>query len=134
MVAAPQFFSGVPMKRMLALIFALSSPAAFAATQPLVSAAHYNSSTQSIEVTIAYSGGCEAHRFKLEMQTCLRSFPLHCLAKIVDVNSKPDLCEAFVKQTVSFDPVEYGLAGPQYGGASLSISGANTTQATVQLP
>lgn len=122
------------MKTLLVLALAFTSASAFAVGSPTVNSARYNSATQSIEVDISYGGGCEEHKFELQIGGCLESMPVQCSATVVDVSKKPDFCEAYLSQTVSFKLSDYGLNDDYFQGASFSIRGAGDSKAYIRLP
>jgi hypothetical protein len=124
------------MKTVFALAIALTafSASAQAERMPEVQGARYNAATQSIDVDVAYGGGCEEHKFKLQMGGCLESMPVQCSAKVIDVSAKPDFCEAYIHQTISFKLTDYGLTDDYFEGASVRIEGANNSRAAIRLP
>lgn len=120
---------------LFALALAAFTTSAYAADQsPQVSAARFNTETQSIEVDISHGGGCVEHVFKLEMGGCLERGPLLCSAKVIDVTGKPDPCRALFMKTISFKLADYGLSGEYYASAWIRIHGAFDSSASVQLP
>jgi hypothetical protein len=124
------------MKTLFALALTLSafSASAQAERMPEVKGARYNAATDSIDVDVAYGGGCEEHKFKLQMGGCLESMPVQCTAYVVDVSAKPDFCEAYIHQTVSFKLSDYGLKDDYFYRASIQINGAGNTGAGIDLP
>lgn len=122
------------MKTFLVLALSLISSSAFAVGKPNVNGARYNAAKQSIDVDVSYGGGCEEHAFKLEIGMCLESFPVQCSAEVLDVSAKPDFCEAFLHQTVSFKLADYGLNDNYFSGALITIGGEGKEGASVRLP
>lgn len=124
------------MKTLFALAITLTafSASAHAERMPEVQGARYNAATQSIDVDVAYGGGCEKHVFKLEVGGCLESMPVQCSARVIDVSAKPDFCEAYIHQTISFKLADYGLTDDYYTRASMVIEGANNSSAGIDLP
>jgi hypothetical protein len=123
------------MKSLFVLALALVSTSAFAFGSPLVNGARYNAANQSIDVDVTYGGGCEEHKFKLDIGMCLESFPVQCEAIVFDVSEKPDFCEALVSKTVSFKLADYGLNDGYYTGASISIGAEGLEERfTIRLP
>lgn len=125
------------MKTLFAIAITLSafSASAHAERMPEVQGARYNAANQSIDVDVTYGGGCEEHKFKLDIGMCLESFPVRCEAIVLDVSEKPDFCEALVSKTVSFKLADYGLKDDYYSGASISIGAQGLEERfTIQLP
>lgn len=120
------------MKSLFALaLISLASAPAFANE---VQSARYNANTNAIEIDVTYGGGCEEHKFKLQMGACLESFPVSCSAQLIDVSDNYDPCEAMVGETVSITLKEAGLDDDYFNGAWISIEGSNNSSASVKLP
>lgn len=124
------------MKTLFALAIALTafSASAHAKRSPEVKGARYNADTQSIDIDVAYGGGCAEHLFKLQLEGCLESMPAQCSATVIDVTVEPDFCEAYIHQTISFHLDAYGLNDDYYSRASMKIKGANNSSAGFDLP
>lgn len=54
---------------------------------------------QAIEMDVIYKGGCEEHTFRLEVQSCNRSMPMTCVAKLIDEQTQ-DACRGIIKTTI----------------------------------
>ena len=119
------------MKFSVILVALLSLPNSVDAAE--VINARLNLATQAIDVDVRYGGGCKDHKFSLQFGACLESYPVRCEAKLVD-STKDDFCEALISTTASFSLKEYGLTDSYYQGATITISGDNSTRAFVILP
>lgn len=123
--------------KILALIFALTSSGAFAAT---VHSAKLDKNKKNILVEVSYSGGCKTHKFALKVGSCLETYPVRCSAELKETTvGGPDLCEALVGETVTLNLSQYRLDEAYYAGGSLTITGdrdmnGNPSTATVVLP
>lgn len=121
-------------KALLVALMALVSSNALAIE---VKSARLDAAKENILIDIAYGGGCEKHIFKLEVGTCLESYPVRCSAQLVDLG-KPDACEAYIQETVTINLKEAGLADDYYERGSLTIfgsfGGSNSSSANVTLP
>jgi hypothetical protein len=119
------------MKKTLVLLaVTILSATSFGAT---IKDARLNKEKKSIEIDVAYGGGCEKHSFKLDVGSCLESFPVQCSAKLKH-NSNGDSCEAYIHQTLSFSLEELGLDEEYYESASLTIYGSGDSKASIRLP
>lgn len=119
------------MKKLL-IIAAISvlSIQSFAAE---IKGARVNMETSSIEIDVAYGGGCKEHKFDLEIGSCMESYPVQCLADLKH-DSNGDFCEAYLQQTLSFSIAELGLTDSYYTNGSLTIFGSNNSSATIKIP
>ncbi len=84
-------------------------------------------------VNVTYGGGCEEHKFKLEVGACLESFPVRCGVTVTDLTTT-DFCEALVTRDLEFSLADYGLTDSYYPGASLASSGDAGETINVKLP
>ena len=98
--------------------------------------ARVDASAGTLEVDIAYGGGCEEHKFELKVSNiCLESFPVQCSAEVVDVSAKPDMCEAYLFRTVKFVLSDYKLNDSYFEKARFTIYGSDPSKSvTVILP
>lgn len=87
----------------------------------------------TLELDVAYGGGCEEHRFDLQVDMCLESHPVKCDAKLIH-DSNGDACEAYISRTVEFSLSELGLNDAYFSRGSLTINGDGGTKVTVILP
>lgn len=110
------------------LLFGLTTQAA------QIQDARVNLDNMTIEIDVAYGGGCADHFFDIQVGACLESFPVQCTATLLHTSSKPDFCEAYLSQTVIIPMEEKGLLDSYYERARLTIIGAGDTKATVRLP
>lgn len=89
---------------------------------------------QNLEFLVGYSGGCAIHQFKLEVGSCLETYPVQCSARLIHRSN--DDCEAYLSEQVSINLKEAGLTDSYYKGASFTIYANDETNAigTVLLP
>jgi hypothetical protein len=118
------------MKFITLIALAALSTATFSAE---IKATRVNSETKSIEIDVAYGGGCEKHDFKLEIGACLESYPVQCFAELKH-DSNGDFCEAYIQETLSFSIKELGLDDEYYELGSIDIIGDNNTRKSISLP
>ncbi len=90
----------------------------------------------NLEISVSYGGGCEEHAFKLEVGSCLESYPVQCReAKLIHTMPNGfDACEAYITETVIISLEEAGLSDSYYTRASLIINGSNDSKVAVSLP
>jgi len=107
----------------------------FASSQGLVTIrdGRFNSSTDSIEIDVQYSGGCKEHKFELKISTCRESYPVQCDAQLIDLVTD-DFCKALIIETVSIKVHDAGLDDIYYKGASLKIESADNPKVLIILP
>ncbi|MBT4791076.1 MAG: hypothetical protein HON90_05855 [Halobacteriovoraceae bacterium] len=133
------------MKNLFTVFMLLASITAFAdaqRNQPEVVSASVDAVKKTITVRVSYGGGCEDHKFSLEIGRCLESYPVQCTAKVYDKTT--DRCEALIRRNVSFSFEELGLNNDYFDGASINIIGAKkydvetqkvvVTSANISLP
>ncbi len=90
--------------------------------------ARINFNDQTIEIDVAYSGGCEQHEFDVQIRSCTRSTPMTCVVEVIDT-TKTDLCRQIVQETVVVPAADYLAKAPL---ADIVIVGANNS--AVRLP
>lgn len=112
---------------MKTLAFAgIALSAATAQAQPEIFSGSYLTTTDEIELQVAYGGGCEEHIFSLEVSPfCLESFPAQCSAVLAD-SGEDDVCEAYISETIRLPAPEI-TSRPYY----LTVEGSNDSQVTV---
>lgn len=114
---------------LIALLAFVSTPA-FAAT---IKSAKLDAAKENIVLEVAYGGGCEQAQFKLHVGGCLESFPVQCTANLVN-EGKPDMCEAYIHDTVVISLKDAGLTDGYYERAKLTILGSGKSSAVLTLP
>jgi hypothetical protein len=120
------------------LILIAMSVFSFASQAALVESARLDAGRTHLLVEVVYGGGCKPHRFDLQMESCLETYPVQCTVELVD-KTKGDYCEAIIRKTVIFSLKRLGLTDPYFNGALLKILGDETSpgkrsSATVSLP
>lgn len=105
----------------------------FTENMPNIQNGRYNAETKAIEINVQYGGGCKEHKFQLQMGFCVKTYPLQCNAKLIDLTTD-DYCEAFISRTVSISIHEAGLDDRYYTGASIKIQGAGNSNVSITLP
>lgn len=94
----------------------------------------FNSKTQSIDLDVAYGGGCEVHTFTLDIGACQESFPVRCPNVQLIEDKHGDNCKAYIQETISISLEEAGIDGPYYTGATFTIHGDINSRVTIVLP
>lgn len=113
--------------------FVLSLSLLFSATTEAATITNAFVQDEAIVLDIAYSGGCEEHRFELRLgDSCAESFPVQCWAELVDSGSR-DACEMWIEERVSFSLESLGLMDPYFNGAHLTIV-SEDSRVKLQLP
>lgn len=105
---------------------------AFASTSNVdLRKAQIDAAGENLVVDVQHGGGCEEHKYVLEMEGCAESMPVQCTAVVRDLTF--DACEAIVGGTATFNFAELGLNTAYYSNASLVVKGARSS-VTVTLP
>ena len=123
--------------KFIALVLALSSFSAFAAT---VNSAKLDANKENIVVNVTYGGGCETHTFTLNVGGCFETYPVRCSAELVEtITNGMDICEALINKDVVINLAKYCLDDSYFSRGSLTITGDKTmtgkpSSATVRLP
>lgn len=107
----------------------------FASTEALlrIKSGQFNSSTNTIDFIVQYSGGCKDHQFELKIGKCRESFPVQCDAQLIDLVTD-DFCKALIVENVSINLHDAGLDDSYYQGASLRIQNADNSNIIITLP
>ncbi len=114
--------------KFIAMVLALSSLSSFAAT---VHSAKLDASKKNILVDVSYGGGCKKHTFSLKLVTCQETYPVTCIANLVEkVEGGFDACEAIISETVTLELAKYRLDEAYYARGTLIILGDNTVAGT----
>lgn len=87
-----------------------------------------------LKVVVSYGGGCEEHTFKMQITSCMESYPVRCPVKIMDISEKPDFCEAYITEELTFSLEDEGLTDSYFNGAALYFNWRADNQVTVRLP
>ena len=122
------------MKKILAVLaLALASTNSFAVTVAKGKLVRNSSGDEAISVEVSYGGGCKAHKFSLQVESCFETMPVQCDTTIVDA-TKDDFCEAYITETIELPLKQNGLLDSYYSGASITITGDRETKTHVTLP
>lgn len=119
------------------------SPLIFLALLPLEGAfaafihhGRYNPLTQSLDLSVDYTGGCTQHTFKLKLIDCKKyeepasnKSQVICEAKLLH-DPHGDMCQDVVGQNLSFPAKNYDLDE----GALIRIKAGQETNAVIMLP
>jgi hypothetical protein len=97
-----------------------------------VSRGKFNSATNTIDFVARHGGGCGEHKYSLQVETCLETFPVQCTATLIHLSN--DRCEALISREVKLTLEEAGLNDKYYSNASLTINGANGSKVSLGLP
>lgn len=97
-----------------------------------VKTAHYNSESDSIDLSIYYGGGCKKHVFTLEVGGCLESTPAQCSVKLVD-SGADDGCEAGIQSHISIPMSSITRSANEYTGAVFFIRGDEGSMAMTRV-
>lgn len=68
--------------------------------------ARLNIETQTIEIDVTYSGGCEQHEFEVKTRNCTRDASMTCVVAVIDTVNN-DQCRQIVKETIEVPAFEY---------------------------
>ncbi len=94
--------------------------------------AELDGAEKNILIGVRHGGGCGDHDYSLKMKGCAESMPVQCKAELVHKTN--DFCEALLHRTAVINLEASGIKGSYYSGGSLTITGANGTEATITLP
>lgn len=97
-----------------------------------VISAKLDGSKKNILVEVRHGGGCGEHDYSLQLKGCFESMPVQCQAELIHKTN--DFCEALLHRTAVINLEASGIKGDYYSGGSLTISGANGSKATIELP
>ena len=105
-----------------------------AANAASVRSCAYSSTTHAIELDVVYTGGCKEHDFQLKIvDACLESFPVQCVANVVDY-TLDDPCKAIISKKISVSLKDAGLLDDTFNGAHLTIKGDLNSSCVLDLP
>lgn len=121
------------MKLLFILTIALFG---FTANAAEIMDARINKENMTLEIDVAYGGGCQEHVFDIEVGICRESYPVQCDAQLLHttVSGEPDFCEAYLSQTVVISLEKKGLLDSYFERGSLTIFGSDDSSASVRLP
>ena len=91
-------------------------------------------SGDEIKVVVSYGGGCEDHKFEMEITSCMESYPVQCPVTVKDVSETPDFCEAYITEELTFSLEEEGLNESYFNGAALYFNWRSDNAITIRLP
>lgn len=118
--------------KILIILFSLLSVQSVLASSVLIQSGKYNAQAKAIELNVVYGGGCQQHKFHLDINMCQETYPLHCPnIQLVD-ETTTDYCRAIVHKTIQIGLREARLDEPYFSNASLIIhSGSSSVKITL---
>lgn len=121
------------MKTLLLSLIILGLQSSASANGTFIESGSFDPKKNGIELNIIYGGGCKEHSYKLEIGSCLESYPVQCReVQLVD-SVQDDYCRAMLRKTIFLSLEENGLSDSYFNGAFLTIN-SDGTKVHINLP